>query len=809
MKTRDLIIELRKQGVKLSIRDGELRISAPKGVMTPEMRERLSANKEALLELLSAADGASRPAAARIPQADRTQPIPLSYAQKRMWFLEEFEGGTSIYNISWAMRLRGALNTQALESAINDLVMRHESLRTTFVAQDGEPAQVIADELQLPLERAIMPGADDDALQQQLSEWSKQSFDLASGPLLKVRLVELAPDDHVLMMVMHHIVSDAWSLDVLQREFVDFYLARSKGETAQLENLPVQFADYAVWQQGHLNETEQARQLDYWKEQLVGAPTVLELPTDRQRPSEQSYRGARLRRLMPVALRDALKKLARERDATLFMVLLAAFDVLLHRYSGQDDIVVGTPIAGRQRSELEGLIGLFLNTIVMRAQLSDGGSFTELLDQVQATSMDAFAHQDLPFEKLVDELAPERDMSYSPVFQVLFMLQNAPSTGGEPLAGLQIEPVEFEYGTAKFDLTLATGETPDGLVAEIEYSTDLFDAPTIERMLEHYELLLTQIVKNPLQVIDDIDLLSTSEREQLLTDWNATAVDYPADATLASLLEQQAAATPNAEALVCGDTSLSYAELNARANGLAHWLIDQGTQPDDLVGVCMERSVEMVVALLGIVKAGLAYVPFDPDYPAQRLEHMLEDAELKVLLAQSGVQDALPAHSVPVLLLDQVKLDGQPGDNPPARALPHHAAYVIFTSGSTGRPKGVVNEHRGIVNRLLWMQDEYQLNGSDRVLQKTPFSFDVSVWEFFWPLISGATLVVAKPGGHKDPAYLAELINKERITTLHFVPSMLQVFLADEAAGGCDSLHRVICSGEALSHDLQARFYKM
>jgi amino acid adenylation domain-containing protein/non-ribosomal peptide synthase protein (TIGR01720 family) len=809
LSTRKLIHKLRELGVKLNVVDGELKISAPKGVFTAELRDELTRNKGALLDLISAGDAVARPAAAPISQADRNKPIPLSFAQKRMWFLEEFEGGTSIYNIAWAMRIKGALNKDALEQSLNDLVARHESLRTTFISEGGEPIQVIADQMVLKLDETSLNAADQESIQYRLSEWSTEPFNLRTGPLLKARLIKMGPNDHVLMLVIHHIVSDAWSLDVLQREFFSFYFARCANTNPQLDELPIQFADYAVWQQQRITEVERKKQLGYWASQLAGTPPLLELPTDHPRPSEQSYKGARIRRLMSQQLRDSLRELARSNNATLFMVLLAAFDVLLYRYTGQEDVVIGTPIAGRQRTELEALIGLFLNTLVMRADLSDNPGFDDLLNQVQTTAMDAFAHQDLPFEKLVDELSPERNMSYSPIFQVLFMLQNAPATG-QPLEGLEITPVEFDYGTAKFDLTLATGETPDGLVAEIEYSTDLFDAVTIEQMLQHYEMLLKAIVTNPAQAINELSLITPAEC-QLLDEWNTTAVKYPPEATLQSLLERQANTTPNATALIFERTHLSYTELNARANQLAHWLISQGTQPDDLIGVCAERSIEMVVALLGVIKAGLAYVPLDPEYPEQRLGHMLEDADVRIILTQAGVHAVLPAHEAEILELDTntATLAALPTDNPAPRIKPGNLAYTIFTSGSTGRPKGVMNEHYGIVNRLLWMQDEYGLAADDRVLQKTPFSFDVSVWEFFWPLISGATLVVARPGGHKDPSYLKAIINSERITTIHFVPSMLQIFLQDGTAAECTALKQVICSGEALSHDLQTRFYSL
>ncbi|MDH3978509.1 MAG: amino acid adenylation domain-containing protein, partial [Gammaproteobacteria bacterium] len=674
-----------------------------------------------------------------------------------------------------------------------------------FIKTDAEPVQQVLDSQTVVIEESAMSGVDEQGIQSQLESWSQETFDLESGPLLRVRLIELGENDHALMMVIHHIISDAWSLDLLQGEFFGNYLALCQGDAADQDDLPLEFADYAAWQRNFLQGDELQRQLDYWSGKLRGAPPLLELPTDHPRPPEQSYRGARLRRLLPVELREQLKALAKDNNATLFMVLLAAFDVLLARYSGQDDIVVGTPIAGRQQTELEGLIGLFLNTLALRAELNAEQRFSELLEQVQTTALDAYAHQELPFDKLVDAVQPARDMSHSPVFQVQFMLQNAPASG-EPLAGLEITPVEFEYGTAKFDITLATGETPDGLMAEMEYATDLFDAVTIERMLEHYERLLRAIVEHPQALVSELPLMG-HEDLTLLSQWNDTDVTYPQDATLQTLFEAQVKQTPDATALIFADAELSYAELNERANQLAHWLQANGVETESMVGVYMERSVEMVVALYGIIKAGGAYVPLDPDYPEQRIEHMLEDADMSLLLTQSHLAGQLPEHSLELLELDRADLAAYPAANPAVAAGADNLAYAIFTSGSTGRPKGVMNEHHGIVNRLLWMQSEYQLDAADRVLQKTPFSFDVSVWEFFWPLMTGATLVVARPGGHKDSTYLVRTIREHQVTTVHFVPSMLQVFLQDGDAASCHSLKRVICSGEALSHDLQSRFF--
>jgi len=808
LSTTELLERLRDARIKLAVKDGKLSINAPKGALTPELRDLLKASRDELIELLTASATARTQDRSPIPVADRSAPLPLSYAQQRFWFLEEFEGGSSVYNIPLAMRISGELDADALERAINDLVARHEALRTTFSATDDGPVQVVHDTMPIAIERVSLPGASDPELRHVVEGWAATRFDLAAGPLLRAGLIELGRDDRVLSLVIHHIVIDGWSLDVLQTELFAFYTGHVSGIPLTLSPLPIQLADYAAWQRSQAGTDELEAQLEYWKTQLNNAPPIIELPTDRTRPAEQSYKGSTKRRQLPGELSRDLKSMAGDRNVTLFMLLLSAYQVLLARYSGQQDIVVGTPVAGRQQTELEGLIGLFLNTLAIRSDLSADPTFNELLLQTRENALDAFANQSLPFDSIVDALGTERNLSHTPIFQVQFILQNAPASGKQ-LEGLQFAPLDFDYGTSKFDLTLAIAETSQGIAAEVEYCSDLFDGETIERMLQHYEVLLTGILVNPDLPVSRLPLIGVDERRHLLTDLNDTAVSYPEDATLQSLLEQQAAASPEALALTFNDEQLSYADLNARSNRLAHWLRSQGVAADDMVGVYMERSIDMVVALLGIVKAGGAYVPLDPDYPEQRLRHMLEDAGMRLILTQSRLAKSIPKTAATIFEIDtqMAELAAQNTENPAPLAKPNNIAYVIFTSGSTGRPKGVMNEHRGIVNRLLWMQSEYKLDATDRVLQKTPFSFDVSVWEFFWPLISGATLVVAKPGGHKDSDYLCELIRSTAITTLHFVPSMLQVFLQDPAAKQCTSLRRVVCSGEALSHDLQTRFY--
>ncbi len=491
------------------------------------------------------------------------------------------------------------------------------------------------------------------------------------------------------------------------------------------------------------------------------------------------------------------------------MTLLAAFQTLLHRYTGGDLVPVGSAIAGRNRTEIEPLIGFFVNTLVLRGDLSGNPSFRTLLRRTREVALGAYAHQDLPFERLVAELHPERDMSHSPFFQVMFILQNAPWEAAQ-LAGLEVTPMPIDSGTSKFDLTLFVTERGGALQAAVEYNTDLFEAETIRRMLGHYQTLLEGIVSKPEHRISDLPLLPQQERHRLLVEWNRTEAAYPKDRCLHELIEEQAERTPESVAVVFEDKQLTYRQLNERANQLAHHLQKLGVGPDTLVGVCVERSLEMVVGLLGVLKAGGAYVPLDPEYPKERLAFMLEDANVPVLLTQARLAGAMPAHSARIIRLDEdwpvIAAESPASVRRPVQA--HDLAYMIYTSGSTGQPKGAMNTHAGIVNRLLWMQDTYRLTPMDRVLQKTPFSFNVSVWEFFWPLLAGARLVVARPGGHRDPPYLAGVIEEQQITVSHFVPSMLRVFLEAADAGRCRSLRHVICSGEALGFDLQELFFQ-
>ncbi|GLU36611.1 amino acid adenylation domain-containing protein [Pseudomonas sp. NBRC 100443] len=751
------------------------------------------------------------PIPAGVESVERKRP---SYAQQRMWLLWQLDPHSGAYNLPGAVRLQGALDRQALERAFTSLVERHETLRSVFVPDaDGTPLLApMPGELRVAYEDFSALAADEREarVREEAQHESLQSFDLGRGPLLRVRLIRLGEQEHVLLLTLHHIVSDGWSMNLLIEEFGRFYSAYAEGREAQLSALPVQYADYALWQRSWLEAGEQERQLDYWRKQLGEHHPVLELPADHPRPAQASYRGARYEFAVEPALAEALRAAARQQRLTLFMLLLGGFDVLLQRYSGEGDLRVGVPIANRNRAEAEGLIGLFVNTQVLRAVFDAQTPVRDLLAQVRDSVLGAQAHQDLPFERLLDAFQVERSLSHSPLFQVMYnhQPQVADIEALDDVAGLRLSRLDWQSCTTQFDLSLDTYEKGGRLYAALTYATDLFEAATIERMARHWQNLLRAMIDEPQRAVGELPMLDAGEREMILQQWNATAAEYPLQRGVHQLFEVQAERHPDVPALAFGEQRLSYAELNARANRLAHALIERGVGPDSLVGIAVERSIEMVVGLMAILKAGGAYVPLDPEYPAERLAYMLEDSGVKLLLSQSHLDLPL-AEGVQRIDLDQDGdwLEGYSDTNPDMVLDGENLAYVIYTSGSTGKPKGAGNRHRALTNRLCWMQEAYGLNAGDTVLQKTPFSFDVSVWEFFWPLMTGARLVVAAPGDHRDPAKLVELINREGVTTLHFVPSMLQAFLQDAAVTSCSSLKRIICSGEALPVDAQQQVF--
>lgn len=710
--------------------------------------------------------------------------FPLSFAQQRLWFLDQIVSGSPLYNLPAALDFKGLLDLAALEYSINEIIRRHESLRTTFTTLDGQPVQVIAPSLNLTLpviDLTELPKTKQEAEVRYLANLeAQQPFNLEQGPLLRVTLLRLSQEEHVLFLTMHHIISDAWSFGVFVQELTVLYKAFSTGSLSPLPELTIQYADFAVWQRQWLQGKALESQLSYWKQQLNGSLSILHLPADRPRPEVQSFRGARHSLVLSKTLTSSLKALARNEGVTLFVALLAAFGTLLYRYTGSEDIVVGAPIAERNRVETEGLIGFFVNTLVLRTDLSGSPSFRELLLRVREVTLEARAHQDLPFEKLVETLQPERSLSQNPLFQVMFALQTAPIPTLD--SGWNWSQLDIDTNTAKFDLTLELEERQEEIIGWLEYNTDIFDAPTISRMGGHFQTLLEGIVVNPDRKISKLPLLTPLEENQLLVEWNNTKTDYPKDACVHQLFEAQVERSPDAIAVTFDREQLTYRELNARANQLARYLQKLGVAREVLVGICVERSLEMVVGLLGILKAGGAYVPLDPAYPQERLTFILEDTQTPVLLTQARLVDSLPKHQARVICLDRDWETDECGatspniregtENPTSNAIADNLAYVIYTSGSTGQPKGVQIEHKGLLNLIFWHQRAFGVTEADRATQIAGPAFDASVWEL-WPYLAmGASIHIPNEETRADLVYLRDWLVSQAIT-IAFLPTPL------------------------------------
>ncbi|MFJ4157612.1 amino acid adenylation domain-containing protein, partial [Pseudomonas sp. NPDC089752] len=751
------------------------------------------------------------PIPADVAAEDRLAP---SYAQQRMWVLWQLDPQGGAYNLPGAVRLKGTLDTSALQQAFVTLLERHHSLACVFVPQADESLAQVMRPAQPQIQRldlsALAEPAREARIHAEVEAESLRPFDLQHGPLLRIRLLHLGEQEHVLLLTLHHIVSDGWSMNVLIEEFSRCYDAFAAGERPHLPALPIQYVDYALWQRRWLEAGELERQLAYWQATLGDQQPVLELPLDHARPATPSFRGNRLEFAIDSDLAEQLRSFARQHNLTLFMLLLAGFGLLLQRYTGQADLRIGSPVANRNRSEIEGLIGLFVNTQVLRLQPDAQGDVRGYLQAVRQTVLGAQAHQDLPFERLVDALKVERSLAHAPLFQVMYnhQPQVADLAAVRLATGLELSVLQWRSRTTQFDLSLDTFEQGGVLQAAFTYACDLFDATTVQRMAEHWQALLRALVAQPQAALWQLPMLDPASLHTVLHTWNATTTDYPLQRAVHQLIEGQVQRTPQAPALVFGDRLLSYAELDAQANRLAHYLRAQGAGPDRLVGISVQRSVEMVVGLLAILKAGAAYVPLDPEYPEERLAYMIEDSGIELLLTQQALLDRLPVPAgVSCVALDRLRLDALPATALNLPVVSSQLAYVIYTSGSTGRPKGAGNSHAALSNRLCWMQQAYGLDGRDTVLQKTPFSFDVSVWEFFWPLMTGARLAVAAPGAHRDPAQLIATIQRHRVSTLHFVPSMLQAFIHEPGVEACASLRRIVCSGEALPVDAQQQVF--
>jgi amino acid adenylation domain-containing protein len=739
-----------------------------------------------------------------ITRVARDDKLALSSAQQRLWFLDQLQPESSFYNISGGVRLIGKLNTLALKQSLNEVIKRHEILRTGFAMADGQPVQLIAPpgELQVPLiDLSRLPGEKEARLQERVAQTSQRPFDLSSSPLLRAILYESNDTDHTLILVMHHIIVDGWSTGILIREIGELYNAFINGLPSPLADLSIQYADYAAWQQAQLESEALQVEMAYWLRQLDAAPTLLELPLDHPRPPVQTYRGASASRLLDTDLLDSLKAISRAHSNTLFITLLAAFNALLCRYSGQTDILIGTPVAGRSRVELEGLMGLFVNTLVMRTDLAGNPSFAELAGRARAVAFSAFEHQDVPFELLVEKLQPSRSLSHSPLFQVMFAMQNA-SADQANIQGTQVSAVELDSTSAKFDLMLMAGESSRGLSVAIEYSSDLFDGLTIERMLSHFERMLDSLSRDWRQRIASIPMLSHQEQEQLLLGWNPPTRESD-ELCLHHLFERQAALTPYAIALEDESHQLTYEQLQERSSRLANYLIQIGVKPESLVGICMTRGVEMVVAMLAALKAGAAYLPFDHTYPAQRIQYMLEDSGASVMLTTTTVAASLPPHSATLVSLDQHGREIARESSAPAQSTVSAAnlAYVIYTSGSTGRPKGVAIEHQSVVRFLRWANAAFTRQELSAVLASTSICFDLSIFEIFAPLSSGGRAVIAQ-----DALQAKAIAATGRVTLINTVPSAMAELVLTGAIP--PSVETINLAGEPLSQQLVEQIYE-
>jgi amino acid adenylation domain-containing protein len=738
----------------------------------------------------------------------RTQSTPalLSFAEQRLWFLYQLEGENSTYNLPFALLLNGNLNKAALEGAIAEILRRHEVLRTRFQVVNDTPLRVIDLETTVTLkvvDLQDLPEAEQlTTVKRLVTIEAQKPFDLANDRLVRVHLWRMSSQSHVLLINIHHIVFDGWSMGIFTQELSALYKTFLSGEPSPLPELPIQYTDFAVWQRQWLTGEVLEKQLDYWKQQLAGAPEVLALPIDHPRQAVQAFRGATVSFLLPNSHEEVLRALSKRTGVTLFMTLYATFVTLLYRYTGSDDIVVGTPTANRNRPEIEGLIGFFVNTLVLRTDLSDNPIFEDLLSRVRDVMLGAYAHTDLPFEKLVEELKLERDLSYTPLVQVMLVL-NEPMSQIQ-MAGLTVSPLAVETATAKFDLTLSFENTPSGLIGNWEYNTDLFDASTIARMTRHFQTLLEAIVANPQQRVSALPLLTERERHQLLVEWNNSTKDYPSDKCIHQLFEEQVERSPDAIAVVFEDKQLTYRELNQRANQLAHYLRTLGVEPEVLVGICVERSLEMVVSLLSILKAGGAYLPLDPALPKESLAFRLIDAQVPILLTQKGLLKREEAQVQTVLYLDaDWELIAQESSaNPNSEVIPENLAYVLYTSGSTGQPKGVAIEQRQILNYLHAILDKLQLPTGASFANVSTFAADLGNTAIFPALCTGGCLHIVSQELSTDPKALAEYFQRHPIDCLKITPTHLASLLASNASDSILPRQCLVLGGEAASWDL-------
>ena len=794
LNTVEFLSYLRSLDIQIFIADGKLRFNAPEGTLTAELRAEIQDRKAEIIEFLEAANRTNNQSFRPLAPISRAGNLPLSFAQQRLWFLDQLIPNNPFYNIPVALYLTGLLNIAALEQTFNEIVRRHEALRTNFVMRSGQPVQVINLSLTIPLPiidlRQLPQAKRDIQTRQFTNQQAQHCFNLSTDSLLQVKLLWLDETQYILLLNIHHIVSDGWSLGVLIQEIAALYTAFASDQPSPLPKLAIQYADFAYWQRQWLQGEVLQKQLGYWEKQLDGI-SMLNLSTDRPRSAAQTYQGARQPLQLSKSLSEALLALAQQEGVTLFITLLAAFQILLYRYTQQEDIAIGSPIANRNHSEIEGLIGFFVNSLVLRTDLSGNPTFRELLARVKDVALGAYAHQDLPFEKLVEGLHPERNLNQNPLFQVIFALQNAPMSALE-LPSLTLSPLTFDTETTRFDLEFHLWEpntenglwvdSSEGISGFVIYGTDLFDDATITGMIGHFQTLLEGIVVNPDQRIANLSLLSESELHQLLVEWNNNQMDYPQDKCIYQLFESIVEQNPNSIALVVEDKQLTYQELNIRSNQLGNYLIKLGVTTEVLVGLCVDRSFDMVIGMLGILKVGGAYVSLDPSYPSERLNFMIEDAQVSVLLTHELWLERLKNYNSQIVCLDKdwEIISREIEDNPASNSTVDNLAYVIYTSGSTGKPKGVMVEHRGLLNLVFWHRKAFTVSRFDRATQIAGVGFDACGWEILPYLSAGASIYFVDDETKRSPDHLRDwLISKE--ITISFLPTPLaeKVLLLD------------------------------
>jgi amino acid adenylation domain-containing protein len=806
MKTIEkFLAHLYSLDAKLWIEDANLRCSIPEDVLTDELSVELRSRKSEIINFLRQAKSSTNYTQAITPAA-RNGNLPLSFAQQRLWFLEQLQPDSYTYNLPTAVRLTGILDVELLERSLNTIIQRHELLRTNFKTVDGNPVVHIQPSVTLPLTvidlQNFNPIEQDEEVRNLALKEAQTPFDLATDVLLRVKILQLAEDENVVLFTMHHIISDGWSMEILVKEFATLYTAFSSNQPSPLPELAIQYVDFAIWQRQWLQGEVLETQLDYWRQQLGGILPVLQLPTDYPRGRVQTFRGAIESFSLSPQLSQDIIKLAKNAGVTPFVTLLTAYKILLHRYTGQTDILVGTPVANRHRREIEGLIGFFVNTLVLRTNLADNPSFQELLQQIRNTTWQAYDHQDIPFEKLVEVLQPERDLSFNPLFQVKFRLENAPTEKLE-LPGLTLTPLNRTEASAKLDLSLDMYETSEGFVGAFEYNRDLFAPETINRMVGHFQTLLTAIVENPQKRISELPLLTDKEKQTILIDWNQTQVEFPSHLTFQDLFGAQVEKTPDAVAVIFENQSLTYRELNQKSNQVAHYLKQKGVKPEVIVGLCVERSPLMIIALLGILKAGGAYLPLDPNYPPERLGYMLADSQVPILLTETSLKVATSSsYEIIYLDTDWETISQCSIENPESEVKPENLAYLIYTSGSTGKPKGVLIPHIGLTNLTQHKIQVCDVHPGDCVLQFFSLSFDASIPEIIMALGSGAKLCLAKPESLLPGETLLQLLRDNAVTHITITPSALSLL----PSADLPHLRMVLVGGEAPSPELIAKW---